>query len=41
VQVQAMGSDISVDCTATVDGDKITGELKSPMGALNFSGEKA
>ena len=41
VEMEAMGTKISVDCTAAVDGDKISGEFKTPMGGLNFSGERA
>ena len=41
LEVDAMGSKITLECSATVDGDKISGELKSPMGPAQFSGEKA
>ena len=41
LQVDAMGSKITLECNAIVDGDKISGELKSPMGPAQFSGERA
>ncbi len=41
LQVEAMGQKINLECSATVDGDKISGELKSPMGPAQFSGERA
>jgi hypothetical protein len=41
LQIEAMGQKINLECSATVDGDKISGELKSPMGPAQFSGERA
>ncbi|MBW2623071.1 MAG: hypothetical protein JRD68_09220 [Deltaproteobacteria bacterium] len=41
LQVEAMGQKIDLQCNASVDGDKISGELKSPMGPAQFSGERA
>ncbi|MEE9516759.1 MAG: hypothetical protein V3V52_06625 [Candidatus Adiutricales bacterium] len=41
LEVEAMGQKIKLECSATVDGDQISGELKSPMGPAQFSGERA
>jgi hypothetical protein len=41
LQIEAMGQKINLECSATIDGDKISGELKSPMGPAQFSGERA
>ncbi len=41
LEVEAMGQKIKLECTATIDGDKISGELKSTMSPAQFSGERA
>ncbi len=41
LQIEAMGQKVNLECSATIDGDKISGELKSPMGPAQFSGERA
>ncbi len=41
LEVEAMGQKIKLECSAAIDGDKISGELKSTMGPAQFSGERA
>ena len=38
--INAMGQDITLSCTATVDGDSITGSMSTPMGAADFTGQR-
>jgi hypothetical protein len=40
-EVEAMGNKVTIECNAIIDGDKISGELKTPMGSAQFSGERA
>lgn len=40
IEMEAMGTKISIDCKATVDGDSISGEMNSPMGGSQFTGER-
>jgi hypothetical protein len=41
VKIEAMGQTFSLECQAAIDGDKISGEIKSPMGPTRFSGVRA
>jgi hypothetical protein len=41
VKIEAMGQTFSLECKAAIDGDKISGEIKSPMGPTQFSGVRA
>ena len=41
VKIEAMGQTFALECKAAIDGDKISGEIKSPMGPTQFSGARA
>ena len=41
VTVQAMGQEINLNCSCTVDGDSISGKMGTPMGDADFTGKKA
>ncbi len=38
--VQAMGQDIKLSCSGTVDGDSISGKMSTPMGDADFAGQR-
>ncbi len=38
--IEAMGQKIAVSCKCTVDGDSISGQMTSPMGAADFTGTR-
>ncbi len=40
VDIQAMGQSISMNCKATVDGDKLAGEIATPQGTIALSGDR-
>ena len=41
VTLKVMGRDLQATLEINVDGDKVSGEIKTPMGNSNFTGEKA
>ena len=40
LEIDAMGQKIALSCELTVDGDSIKGTMTSPMGGMDFSGER-
>ena len=41
VTLKVMGRDLQATLEVTVDGDSVSGQIKTPMGNSNFTGEKA
>ena len=40
VSINAMGTDITLNVDGSVDGDSISGNINTPMGGSEFSGQK-
>jgi hypothetical protein len=40
VTIKAMGQDIKLTCTGTVDGDSISGKMNTPMGGADYTGQR-
>lgn len=40
VQFSGMGQEITLKCSATVDGDALRGRMDTPMGGVDFTGER-
>ncbi len=40
ITIKVMGRDLNANISATADGDSISGEVKTPMGNSNFTGER-
>lgn len=38
--IEAMGQQIALSCNCTVDGDGISGQMSSPMGGADFTGQR-
>lgn len=38
--IQAMGQEVKLTCTATVDGDSISGNINTAMGGADFTGQR-
>ncbi len=41
ITLKVMGRDLDATLEVTVDGDSVSGQIKTPMGNSNFTGEKA
>ena len=41
ITIDAMGQKMELACTAKADGDKLTGDISTPMGGAPFTGTRA
>jgi len=40
VSFKAMGQEMTLDCKATAEGDALKGRMDTPMGGVDFTGER-
>ena len=40
MKISAMGQEFSLSCKATIDGDNISGQMSTPMGGADFTGQR-
>ena len=40
MKIAAMGQEFTISCKATIEGDNISGQMNTPMGGADFTGQR-